>query len=225
MTLWYACVITVISNKKYNKVNLVTSKKWDIDKHRFYGNCHLTHTLHKHLQGSLLPHTHNIGQCLALPRACLNSRKKKLRALVFHLQWIKIGLRSEIQVRRVGGRDCRSLYRPTFTLSLSIASSPPGVDMMRSWMLVTDWRPTWLHSEPEDGEAVREPIGAVEKWPGRWFSEAIKYLCLLFWMSLRSEPTAGKREREKEHNVERGGIGPGQDRGNKPHKMKEPNAK
>ncbi|TNN87679.1 hypothetical protein EYF80_002026 [Liparis tanakae] len=25
-----------------------------------------------------------------------------------------------------------------FTFSLSIASSPPGVDMMRSWMLVTD---------------------------------------------------------------------------------------
>lgn len=25
-----------------------------------------------------------------------------------------------------------------FTLSLSMASSPPGVDMIRSWMLVTD---------------------------------------------------------------------------------------
>lgn len=25
-----------------------------------------------------------------------------------------------------------------FTLSRSMASSPPGVDMMRSWMLVTD---------------------------------------------------------------------------------------
>lgn len=67
-----------------------------------------------------------------------------------------------------------------FTLSLSIASSPPGVDMMRSWMLVTDCSPPWLHSDPEDGEAVNEPIGAVEKWPGRWFSEAIKYLFLLF---------------------------------------------
>lgn len=66
------------------------------------------------------------------------------------------------------------------TLSLSIASSPPGVDMMRSWMLVTDCKPTWLDSEPEDGEAVKEPRGAVEKWPGRWFSEAIKYLFLLF---------------------------------------------
>lgn len=61
-----------------------------------------------------------------------------------------------------------------------MASSPPGVDMMRSWMLVTDCNPPWLHSEPDDGEAVREPIGAVEKWPGRWFSEAIKYLFLLF---------------------------------------------
>lgn len=61
-----------------------------------------------------------------------------------------------------------------------MASSPPGVDMIRSWMLVTDCKPPWLQSAPEDGEAVREPIGAVEKWPGRWFSEAIKYLFLLF---------------------------------------------
>ena len=52
--------------------------------------------------------------------------------------------------------------------------------MMRSWMLVTDCKPPWLQSEPEDGEAVREPIGAVEKLPGRWFSEALKYLFLLF---------------------------------------------
>lgn len=84
-----------------------------------------------------------------------------------------------------------------------MASSPPGVDMMRSWMLVTDWMPPWLHSKPEDGEAVREPIGAVEKWPGRWLSEAIKYLFLLFWMSLRSEPTTRERERRRR---ERGGV-------------------
>jgi len=96
-----------------------------------------------------------------------------------------------------------------FTFSLSMASSPPGVDMIRSWMLVTDVRPPWLLSAPEDGEAVREPIGAVEKWPGRWFSEAIKYLCLLFWMSLRSEPTIGEREKEEENNREGGGIDPG----------------
>lgn len=87
--------------------------------------------------------------------------------------------------------------KTAFTLSLSIASSPPGVDMMRSWMLVTDCKPTWLASEPEDGEAVREPRGAVEKWPGRWFSEAIKYLFLLFWKSLRSKPMAGEREGER----------------------------
>lgn len=74
------------------------------------------------------------------------------------------------------------------TFSLSMASSPPGVDMMRSWMLETDWSPAWLHREPEDGEAVRQPIGAVEKWPGRWFSEASKYLCLLLCISFRSEP-------------------------------------
>lgn len=67
---------------------------------------------------------------------------------------------------------------------------------MRSWILVTDCGPTRLQSEPEDGEAVREPIGAVEKWPGRWFSEASKYLCLLLCMSFRSESTRGERGRD-----------------------------
>lgn len=102
-----------------------------------------------------------------------------------------------------------------FTLSLSMASSPPGVDMMRSWILVTDCRPTWLHSEPEDGEAVREPIGAVERWPGRWFSEASKYLCLLLCMSFRSEPTAGEKqgEIERERETETGRVGPGRGKG------------
>lgn len=95
-----------------------------------------------------------------------------------------------------------------------MASSPPGVDMIRSWILVTDCRPPWLHSEPEDGDAVREPIGAVEKWPGRWFSEAIKYLFLLFWMSLRSEPTARERKKEQEEG-----------RGHKQCIMGEPNTK
>lgn len=98
-------------------------------------------------------------------------------------------------------RSCSSAFfffyhGAALTLSLSMASSPPGVDMMRSWMLVTDWRPGWLHSEPDDGEAVREPIGAVEKLPGRWFSDATKYLFLLFCMSLRSEPTAGEKKRQ-----------------------------
>lgn len=84
------------------------------------------------------------------------------------------------------------------TFSLSMASSPPGVDMMRSWMLETDWSPAWLHREPEDGEAVRQPIGAVEKWPGRWFSEASKYLCLLLCISFRSEPQWRDRRRKEE---------------------------
>lgn len=82
-----------------------------------------------------------------------------------------------------------------------MASSPPGVDMMRSWMLETDCNPAWLHREPEDGEAVRQPIGAVEKWPGRWFSEASKYLCLLLCISFRSEPQrreTGDAKRKKQ---------------------------
>lgn len=79
-----------------------------------------------------------------------------------------------------------------------MASSPPGVDMMRSWMLETDCNPAWLHREPEDGEAVRQPIGAVEKWPGRWFSEASKYLCLLLCISFRSEPQRRDRRRKEE---------------------------
>lgn len=84
------------------------------------------------------------------------------------------------------------------TFSLSMASSPPGVDMMRSWMLETDWSPAWLHREPEDGEAVRQPIGAVEKWPGCWFSEASKCLCLLLCISFRSEPQRRDRRRKEE---------------------------
>lgn len=83
------------------------------------------------------------------------------------------------------------------TFSLSMASSPPGVDMMRSWMLETDCSPAWLHREPKDGDAVRQPIGAVEKWPGRWFSEASKYLCLLLCISFRSEPQRRDRRRKE----------------------------
>lgn len=79
-----------------------------------------------------------------------------------------------------------------------MASSPPGVDMMRSWMLETDCSPAWLHREPEDGEAVRQPIGAVEKLPGRWFSEASKYLCLLLCISFRSEPQRRDRRCKEE---------------------------
>lgn len=87
-----------------------------------------------------------------------------------------------------------------------MASSPPGVDMMRSWMLQTDCRPVGLHREPDDGEAVRDPIGAVERWPGRWFSEESMYLCWLLCISFRSEPqrrherkwrTRGEREEWK----------------------------
>lgn len=46
-------------------------------------------------------------------------------------------------------------------------------------------------------------------------------------MSLRSEPTAGEKEGEGKKGTRQreSGIGPGQDRGNKPHKMKEPNTK
>ena len=51
-------------------------------------------------------------------------------------------------------------------------------------------------------------------------------------MSFRSEPTAGEKEREREREEkrttqrERGGIGPGQDKGgNKTHKMEEQNTK
>lgn len=74
---------------------------------------------------------------------------------------------------------------PTFKRSM--ASSPPGVDMILSCILDTDVKPTWLLREQEDGDAVRDPMEAVEKLPGRWFSEASKYLCLLFWKSFRSE--------------------------------------
>lgn len=115
--------------------------------------------------------------------------------------WLRTDRYTKAELRSRSGRQtAEELQQWVFhhgaglTLSLSMASSPPGVDMMRSWMLVTDWRPGWLHSEPDDGEAVREPIGAVEKLPGRWFSEATKYLFLLFWMSLRSEPTAGEKK-------------------------------
>lgn len=87
-----------------------------------------------------------------------------------------------------------------------MASSPPGVDMILSWILVTDVKPTWLLSEQEDEDEVRDPMDAVEKLPGRWFSEASKYLCLLFWKSFRSgRQTEGKAEKveERERNRER----------------------
>lgn len=68
-----------------------------------------------------------------------------------------------------------------------MASSPPGVDMMRSWMLVTEGNPPRPSSEPGGEPPARALMGAVERWPGRWFSEASKYLCLLLCMSFRSE--------------------------------------
>lgn len=79
-----------------------------------------------------------------------------------------------------------------------MASSPPGVDMILSWILVTDVKPTWLLSEQEDGDEVRDPMDAVEKLPGRWFSEASKYLCLLFWKSFRSRRQKGGKAERKE---------------------------
>lgn len=85
-----------------------------------------------------------------------------------------------------------------------MASSPPGVDMIRSWILVTDVKPTWLLSEQEDEDEVRDPMDAVEKLPGRWFSEASKYLCLLFWKSFRSgRQKEGKAENGKEGKEQR----------------------
>lgn len=86
-----------------------------------------------------------------------------------------------------------------------MASSPPGVDMILSWMLVTDVKPTWLLSEQEDEDEVRDPMDAVEKLPGRWFSEASKYLCLLFWKSFRSrKQKGGKAEKEEKKERNRG---------------------
>lgn len=91
------------------------------------------------------------------------------------------------------------------TFRRSMASSPPGVDMILSWILVTDVKPTWLLSEQEDGDEVRDPMDAVEKLPGRWFSEASKYLCLLFWKSFRSgRQKEGKAEKVEKRERSRG---------------------
>lgn len=68
-----------------------------------------------------------------------------------------------------------------------MASSPPGVDIILSWILVTEFKPTWLLREQDEGEEASEPMEAVEKCPGRWFSLASKYLFLRFWLSSISD--------------------------------------
>lgn len=100
----------------------------------------------------------------------------------------------------LSSRTTENALHSTFRLTFrrSMASSPPGVDMILSWILVTDVKPTWLLSEHEDGDEVRDPMDAVEKLPGRWFSEASKYLCLLFWKSFRSGRQKEKVEKRKE---------------------------